>query len=217
MHLVGGRAFAAQEYPVELCRSICRGLAAQKKYDLEYRLSSPAMSTMSLVDFSRSCCQATSKSKEIEESLKPAWNAMSSLCNVKRYSKSVWRAPVIVPKGEYPSHWHDGVPDLDGHGMHDDAAVITGEDILRSELSALYVNEGVMQAVDDVSGSFLDPALVSDARALEMKFFKDMRVYDRVPSSEMIKRRGKIIKTRWIDVNKGDAEKPNYRSRLVGK
>ena len=27
----------------------------------------------------------------------------------------------------------------------------------------------------------------------------------------------KIIKTRWIDVNKGDEEKPDLRSRLVGK
>ena len=34
VHLVGGRAAAAQEYPLELCEAICRGLAAQKKADL---------------------------------------------------------------------------------------------------------------------------------------------------------------------------------------
>ena len=28
---------------------------------------------------------------------------------------------------------------------------------------------------------------------------------------------GKLIKTRWIDINKGDMKTPNYRSRLVGK
>ena len=28
---------------------------------------------------------------------------------------------------------------------------------------------------------------------------------------------GKLIKTRWIDTDKGDAENPNYRSRLVGR
>ena len=27
----------------------------------------------------------------------------------------------------------------------------------------------------------------------------------------------KIVKTRWIDINKGDDENPVYRSRLVGK
>ena len=32
-HLVGGRASKAQEYPDELCRAICRGLANQKRYD----------------------------------------------------------------------------------------------------------------------------------------------------------------------------------------
>ena len=27
----------------------------------------------------------------------------------------------------------------------------------------------------------------------------------------------KIVKSRWIDINKGDDKSPNYRSRLVGK
>ena len=52
---------------------------------------------------------------------------------------------------------------------------------------------------------------------MEMKFFKDMAVYARVPGSEQRKCNGTMIKTRWIDINKGDASKPNYRSRLVGK
>ena len=88
---------------------------------------------------------------------------------------------------------------------------------MNGELSALYISEGIQQAVDDVSGAVLDPRLVGEARALEMKFFNDMRVYDNVPQAEMLARRGKIIKTRWIGVNKGDAAHPNYRSRFVGK
>ena len=55
---------------------------------------------------------------------------------------------------------------------------------MQGELSALYANEGV--AEDDVSGAFLDANRVIEARALEMKFFKDMRVYDYVPRSEML-------------------------------
>ena len=62
------------------------------------------------------------------------------------------------------------------------------------ELSALYISEGVQQACDDVSGAILGPMLVAEARALEMKFFNDMRVYDRVSRSEMLARRCKIIK-----------------------
>ena len=84
-------------------------------------------------------------------------------------------------------------------------------------MSALYVREGVEEAVDDVSGAYLNPELVAEARKLEMKFFNDMRVYDRVSRAEMQERQGKDLKTRWIDVNKGDADSPKYRSRLVGK
>ena len=50
-----------------------------------------------------------------------------------------------------------------------------------------------------------------------MQFFEDMQVHDRVDRAEMQRRGGKIIKTRWIDVNKGDSQCPNYRSCLVGK
>ncbi len=45
-----------------------------------------------------------------------------------------------------------------------------------------------------------------------------MRVYDVVPRSEVRKSgKGKLIKGRWLDVNKGDSEKPDVRSRYVGK
>ena len=44
-----------------------------------------------------------------------------------------------------------------------------------------------------------------------------MRVYDRVPRSEQMETGGKIIGTKWIDVNKGDIDRPNIRCRLVGK
>ena len=44
-----------------------------------------------------------------------------------------------------------------------------------------------------------------------------MGVYTRVPRSEQAQTGGKIITTRWVDVNKGDSANPNYRSRLVGK
>ena len=40
-----------------------------------------------------------------------------------------------------------------------------------------------------------------------------MGVYSRVPRSAV---KGKVIKTRWIDVNKGDSAETNYRSRFVG-
>ena len=139
------------------------------------------------------------------------------MCRIDESKSSVWLAPIIRPIGDFPKHWHDGVHDVDGHGMHSGPDDCKGEQMLRGELSALHVREGVEQAVDDVSGAYLNPVLVAEARKLEMTFFDDMKVYDRVPRSEMLARQEKIIKTRWIDVNKGDAQSPNYRSRLVGK
>ena len=88
---------------------------------------------------------------------------------------------------------------------------------MNNGMSALYAQNGIEYAVDDISGALLDPAAVHEGRATEMKFFHGMRVYDRVPRDEQRQTGGKIIGTKWIDVNKGDAERPNIRCRLVGK
>ena len=63
----------------------------------------------------------------------------------------------------------------------------------------------------------LDPKLVRKGRATEIDFFNGMKVYDRVPRSEQAQTGGKMIGTKWIDVNKGDLDRPNIRCRLVGK
>ena len=51
-------------------------------------------------------------------------------------------------------------------------------------------------AWDDVGNVALDPVEVKAARQLEMKFFKDMRVYDRVPRSHQKENGGKIVGVR---------------------
>ena len=88
---------------------------------------------------------------------------------------------------------------------------------MKKELSALYAENGIYYAVDDISGALLDPKLVHEGRATEMKCFNGMRVYDRVPRDEQRRTGGKVIGTKWIDVNKGDLDRPNIRCRLVGK
>ena len=50
-----------------------------------------------------------------------------------------------------------------------------------------------------------------------MDFFESMGVYDYLPRSEQKLTGGKIIGTKWIDVNKGDSENPRLRPRMVGK
>ena len=63
----------------------------------------------------------------------------------------------------------------------------------------------------------LDADKVIEARAEEVAYLREKRVYDRVPRQQALRRKWNIVKTRWIDINKGDDENPVYRSRLVGK
>lgn len=71
-------------------------------------------------------------------------------------------------------------------------------------------------AADDQTGEPLEPRMVRRARKEEIRYFKDMRVYDKVKVSECWQETGKgPIGTRWVDINKGDSNNPNYRSRMV--
>ena len=74
-----------------------------------------------------------------------------------------------------------------------------------------------VEAWDDVSGGILDAKKVRQARLEELKYIEDKQVWEIVDRTYAEQRGIKIIKTRWIDVNKGDSEKEKYRSRLVAK
>ena len=78
--------------------------------------------------------------------------------------------------------------------------------------------EELEEAWDDVSGAQLDPKAVKEARKAEVEYIHKMNLYTKVTMAECRKQTGKApISVRWIDVNKGDAERPNYRSRLVAR
>ena len=69
---------------------------------------------------------------------------------------------------------------------------------------------------DEVSGKALEASLVRAARAEEIEYAVRYGVWDPVPISEAYQRTGKPpISSRWIDINKGDEERTQYRSRLV--
>ena len=125
-------------------------------------------------------------------------------------------AGVTNPRGDRPSHWSDVVHEFDGHGIGVEGDDRTGEDMLLEEINSLYAQHGVEAAVDDVSGAWLDPAMVRDGRAVDMDFFKSIGVYDYVPRSEQKLTGGKIIGTKWIDANEADFDNPRIRCRLVG-
>ena len=73
-------------------------------------------------------------------------------------------------------------------------------------------------AIDDVTGQRLDPKLMRAARKDEIAYFRKMGVYEKVDVKESWQHTGKApIAVRWVDINKGDTDNPNYRSRLVAK
>ena len=78
-------------------------------------------------------------------------------------------------------------------------------------------HEEVQEAWDDVTGERLDPREVLMARKTEMQYIRSKKVWHKIRRDEAIKKGIKIIKTRWLDINKGDAWNPNHRSRFVGK
>ena len=76
----------------------------------------------------------------------------------------------------------------------------------------------LLDAWDDVSGAEFEPDRVYEARMEEIKFIRDMNLYDKVPVSECWGKTGKApISTKWIDINKGDKVEPKYRSRNVAR
>ena len=71
---------------------------------------------------------------------------------------------------------------------------------------------------DDVTGEELDSKMANKARRDEMDEVRKHRVYVKVPIKQCWDSTGKApIKTKWIDLNKGDQTNPEYRSRLVAK
>ena len=65
--------------------------------------------------------------------------------------------------------------------------------------------------VDDTSGKLLNHTLVEKARAEEISVIRELCVWEVVdrPHNEV------VFGTRWVDIKKGDENKPFYRSRLV--
>ena len=70
---------------------------------------------------------------------------------------------------------------------------------------------------DAITGVRLDPVLVAKARNTEMRFLVDeLNAYKYDSVDNCLKTTGKCpIPVKWVDVNKGDAQRPEVRSRLA--
>ena len=104
-----------------------------------------------------------------------------------------------------PGHWQDTVHEEDGGCDDRGTRPQHGIDILKCELDALTFKNGNAMAKDDVTGTELVPGLVRKARDEEIAYFIKRGVYEIVPRSHQKTTGGKVIGTRWVDVNKGPA------------
>ena len=67
-----------------------------------------------------------------------------------------------------------------------------------------------------ISGEWLQPELVYEARKEEMAELKKHSVYTKVSLEECFDKTGAPpVGTLWVDINKGDKVHPEYRTRLV--
>ena len=77
--------------------------------------------------------------------------------------------------------------------------------------------EEYRMAFDDLTGEELPAKEVRKARLQEVKYIEDKQVWRKMSRREAQRRGIKRVAVRWIDINKGDARNPLYRSRLVTK
>ena len=83
---------------------------------------------------------------------------------------------------------------------------------------AVEEGESEMIFYDDLTGELLNFEQVIKARSDEIHEFRSHNVYTKVPIKECYDKTGKgPIGGKWIDINKGDVDLPDYRSRYVAK
>eukprot|EP00971_Amphidinium_carterae_P291552 5787776-Amphidinium_carterae.1 len=94
-----------------------------------------------------------------------------------------------------------------------DAGAVTEE--VRIHLESQEEVEEYEQYYDDVHGGLLDPEMVRACRAEEITWMREHGTYTKAPRSHA--EGHKLVKVLWVDTNKGDAERPSYRSRLCAR
>ena len=74
---------------------------------------------------------------------------------------------------------------------------------------------GILSAVGHCEE--LDPALVHCAKMEEKDFIDKTGLYDVVPRSNAAEKECRVIRTRWVTVNKGSDDAPRMRARWVAQ
>ena len=147
--------------------------------------------------YPKQLCQAVSRGIRAQKDYDQKGTCCSKALNSVELQK-------IISESGYPSHWRD-----DHHADSEEDMMV------RKEMMMLAVKEGAAFAYDDITGASLPAHLVKEARKLEVEYVRKMGVWSKVPKAQAAGKN--IIRLRWIDVNKMDADNPMIRSRIVAK
>ena len=92
------------------------------------------------------------------------------------------------------------------------------DELDENSFSDTYVNDRQGDYIDEVTGVTLLRDDVAKARMEEMKWYEKFQAFDEVTDETCVLRTGrKPISCRWRDINKGDRERVEVRSRLVAR
>ena len=191
--LIDGRAKDAARYPPALCRAICRGIMKEKMQR--------QMGLRAVMEVGEGFHRRSIDTEEFHE-------------DEERFIRAQ------LEKIEEDIRSRDP-----GFELNDTATgsggEMKGKEILSLRRLTQHKNKAgdITSALawDDLTGMRLDAGKVVEARNKEVTYIRDKRVYDKFPRHQAMRNKWKIIRTRWIDINKGDDENPVDRSRLVGK
>ena len=212
----GGRtARDAAIYPFQLCKAILQGFRNQLRKDGVMEVNVVGMQKdceINLHDYEyagvtmaevESAEEHPGKYRRIKRRLEKAWHIKME-CEIEDEES---REGLCLPADEAARpKLHDGVDKMTQVMMAERASTLT------------ISHQPAKVFKDATTGQVLNPRLVKAARMKEMEYFESKGVWTRRTREECFKRTGKRpITVKWVDVNKGDDDNPNYRSRLVAR
>ena len=186
----GSAARRAAVYPLELCKAILQGCRNQLRADGRLRVGQIGIQAMHM---------------ELED------------VPLQKLEKKAERFMHLDAEARDHEDYVVYVDALTGKPVEKDVAEAAKKHF--AEILKVSSGDGVEEKFyDSVTGQLLQGELVREARKEELKFFIAMNVWTKRRRSEAFAKMGKApISVRWVDVNKGDDECPNYRSRLVAR
>ena len=193
--LLNGKASACQEYPEPFCKLICEAVRKEIS-DIKW-------------------CDRVTKSTDITKSFEDLVQCVHVLEDKAQYHHDYYTAEGVQGGIGLPADEAHGRNSVFGPSLR--SMETTGkfpspphEDDDLGKYHELYRDS---EFVDDISGAPLNKELATTARKDEIVFFKHRGVYTKRKRESWMT----VTSTKWIDQNKGDAEVPKYRARLVGR